>query len=298
MFGYAIFMKDRKGIILAGGNGTRLSPLTISVSKQLLPIFDKPMIMYPLSTLMLAGIKDILIITNPLNLDLFKKLFGNGDSLGISLNYAVQENPNGIAESFIIGADFIRDSPVALILGDNLFYGTNLINKLENANKNFYKNTIFAYQVNDPERYGVVTFDNDGLVTNIQEKPENPKSKYAITGLYFYDNSIIDKATRVKPSNRGELEISEINALYLEEKNLNVESLGRGMLWMDMGTFDSLHQASSYVRTLEKRQGLKICCPEEISWRKGWISNDKLKKYAYSLRNEEYRNYFLDLIFN
>lgn len=298
MFGYAIFMKDRKGIILAGGNGTRLSPLTISVSKQLLPIFDKPMIMYPLSTLMLAGIKDILIITNPLNLDLFKKLFGNGDSLGISLNYAVQENPNGIAESFIIGADFIRDSPVALILGDNLFYGTNLINKLENANKNFYKNTIFAYQVNDPERYGVVTFDNDGLVTNIQEKPENPKSKYAITGLYFYDNSIIDKAKRVKPSNRGELEISEINALYLEEKNLNVESLGRGMLWMDMGTFDSLHQASSYVRTLEKRQGLKICCPEEISWRKGWISNDKLKKYAYSLRNEEYRNYFLDLLFN
>ena len=298
MFGYAIFMKDRKGIILAGGNGTRLSPLTISVSKQLLPIFDKPMIMYPLSTLMLAGIKDILIITNPLNLDLFKKLFGNGESLGISLNYAVQENPNGIAESFIIGADFIRDSPVALILGDNLFYGTNLINKLENANKNFYKNTIFAYQVNDPERYGVVTFDNDGLVTNIQEKPENPKSKYAITGLYFYDNSIIDKATRIKPSNRGELEISEINALYLEEKNLNVESLGRGMLWMDMGTFDSLHQASSYVRTLEKRQGLKICCPEEISWRKGWISNDKLKKYAYSLRNEEYRNYFLDLIFN
>lgn len=298
MLGYAIFMKDRKGIILAGGNGTRLSPLTISVSKQLLPIFDKPMIMYPLSTLMLAGIKDILIITNPLNLDLFKKLFGNGESLGISLNYAVQENPNGIAESFIIGADFIRDSPVALILGDNLFYGTNLINKLENANKNFYKNTIFAYQVNDPERYGVVTFDNDGLVTNIQEKPENPKSKYAITGLYFYDNSIIDKAKRIKPSNRGELEISEINALYLEEKNLNVESLGRGMLWMDMGTFDSLHQASSYVRTLEKRQGLKICCPEEISWRKGWISNDKLKKYAYSLRNEEYRNYFLDLIFN
>ncbi len=291
-------MKDRKGIILAGGNGTRLSPLTISVSKQLLPIFDKPMIMYPLSTLMLAGIKDILIITNPLNLDLFKKLFGNGESLGISLNYAVQENPNGIAESFIIGADFIRDSPVALILGDNLFYGTNLINKLENANKNFYKNTIFAYQVNDPERYGVVTFDNDGLVTNIQEKPENPKSKYAITGLYFYDNSIIDKAKRIKPSNRGELEISEINAIYLEEKNLNVESLGRGMLWMDMGTFDSLHQASSYVRTLEKRQGLKICCPEEISWRKGWISNDKLKKYAYSLRNEEYRNYFLDLIFN
>ena len=288
--------QKRKGIILAGGNGTRLSPLTVSVSKQLLPIYDKPMIMYPLSTLMLAGIKDILLITNPCNLNLFKKLLGNGESLGISISYEVQENPNGIAESFIIAADFIQNSPVALILGDNLFYGTNLVNKLKNANQNLNQNTIFAYQVNNPSRYGVVSFGISGSVTDIQEKPEKPKSKYAITGLYFYDSSILDKAKQIKPSDRGELEISDINELYLAEKNLKVELLSRGTLWMDMGTFDSLHQASSYVRTIEKRQGLKICCPEEISWRKGWISNYKLKEYADNCINKEYKNYFLDIL--
>ena len=288
--------QKRKGIILAGGNGTRLSPLTVSVSKQLLPIYDKPMIMYPLSTLMLAGIKDILLITNPCNLNLFKKLLGNGESLGISISYEVQENPNGIAESFIIAADFIKNSPVALILGDNLFYGTNLVNKLINANQNLNQNTIFAYQVNNPSRYGVVSFGINGSVTDIKEKPEKPKSKYAITGLYFYDASIVDKAKQIMPSDRGELEISDINELYLAEKNLKVESLSRGMLWMDMGTFDSLHQASSYVRTIEKRQGLKICCPEEISWRKGWISNYKLKEYADNCINKDYKNYFLDIL--
>ena len=290
--------QKRKGIILAGGNGTRLSPLTVSISKQLLPIFDKPMIMYPLSTLMLAGIKEILIITNLRNLELFERLLGNGHYLGININYAVQENPNGIAESFIIASEFIKGSPVALILGDNLFYGTNLVKKLEYANQTFKRNTIFAYQVNDPERYGVVTFDNNGKAIQIEEKPIKSKSKYAITGLYFYDNSILEKAKQIKPSKRGELEISAINQLYLDEQNLNVESLGRGMLWMDMGTFDSLHQASSYVSTIEKRQGLKICCPEEISWRQGWISDQALKDYADNLVNEEYKDYFLDILSN
>jgi len=286
----------RKGIILAGGIGSRLAPITNAVSKQLLLVYDKPMIFYPLSTLMLAGIKDILLITKKEDLLSFERLLGDGSQLGINIKFAIQENPDGLAQSFIIGEAFLDNSPVVLILGDNLFHGSHFINQLEKANSNPNKNTIFAYPVKDPSRYGVVEFESDGKVIDIAEKPLKPKSKYAVTGLYFFDNSITEKAKKVKSSKRGELEITSINQMYLAEKNLDVELMGRGMAWFDTGTFDSLQQASSYIRTLEKRQGLKIGCPEEVAWRKGWIGETKLKQIGDKFNNSPYGSYLLDIL--
>tara|TARA_Y100001978_G_scaffold203348_1_gene228532 strand:+ start:1973 stop:2902 length:930 start_codon:yes stop_codon:yes gene_type:complete len=287
---------NRKGIILAGGNGKRLYPITCGISKQLIPVFDKPMIYYPLGTLMLAGIRDILIITKEEDEKSFQRLLGNGNQWGINICYKIQASPDGLAQAFLIGEEFIGDSPVALILGDNLFHGSNLTTILRKANNHKETNTIFAYPVNDPERYGVVVFDKEGKALNIEEKPINPKSKFAITGLYFYDQTIIKKARKVLPSSRGELEITSINQMYLEEGNLKVEMIGRGMAWLDTGTFDSLQQAGSYIRTLEKRQGLKICCPEEISWRQGWISNNDLNKIAKKYLKSGYGDYLINLL--
>ena len=287
---------NRKGIILAGGIGSRLSPLTDAISKQLLPVYDKPMIYYPLTTLMLAGINDILIITTPRDSNSFKSLLGDGKSLGIDINYEVQNNPKGLADAFIIGENFIGNNSVALILGDNLFHGSDLVPKLEQADANENSNTIFAYLVNDPERYGVVIFNDEGEVLQILEKPEKPISRYAVTGLYFYDNTIIEKAKKVQPSSRNELEISSINQMYLSEKNLNVELMGRGTAWLDTGTFDSLQQASSYIRTLEKRQGLKIGCPEEVAWRNGWINNKELNKLSEGINSSSYGQYLKTII--
>jgi len=286
----------RKGIILAGGKGSRLSPLTMATSKQLMPVYDKPMIHYPLSTLILADIKEILIITNPEDKFIFEKLLGDGKSWGLDISYGIQQEPNGLAEAFIIGEKFLSDSPVALALGDNLFHGNELITKLKQANAADKGGTIFAYPVIDPERYGVVEFDNNGKVVGIEEKPLNPKSSFAITGLYFYDNTIVSKAKSLKPSKRGELEITEINQMYLKEGNLKVEVFGRGMAWLDTGTFDSLHEASSYIRTLEHIQGLKACCPEEIVWRKGWITDDQLKELALRYGENDYGNYLYRLL--
>ena len=287
---------NRKGIILAGGNGSRLSPITKGTSKQLMPVYNKPMIYYPLSTLMLAGIREYLIICMEEHKNSFQKLLGNGKEFGITINYAVQPSPDGLAQAFLIGEDFIKDSPVALILGDNLFNGSSLEDKLISINLKHNQNTIFAFPVNDPQRYGVVQFDKNKKVLEITEKPQNPKSRYAVTGLYFYDNSVIKKAKKIKPSNRGELEITAINQLYLSENNLNVEIFGRGMAWLDTGTFDSLHQAGTYIRILEKRQGLKIGCPYEIAWRKKWINDKKLEKLAYQLTKSSYGNYLMNLI--
>ena len=286
----------RKGIILAGGAGSRLSPLTDAISKQLLPVYDKPMIYYPLTTLMLAGINDILIITTPRDRNSFKSLLGDGKSLGIDINYEVQNHPKGLADAFIIGEKFIGNNPVALILGDNLFHGSDLVQKLEKADANENSNTIFAYLVNDPERYGVVIFNDEGEALEILEKPDHQISRYAVTGLYFYDNTIIEKAKKVKPSSRNELEISTINQMYLSEKNLNVELMGRGTAWLDTGTFDSLQQASSYIRTLEKRQGLKIGCPEEVAWRNGWINNKELNKLSEGINSSSYGQYLKTII--
>jgi len=287
---------DRKGIILAGGTGSRLSPTTLAVSKQLMPVYNKPMIFYPLSTLMLSGIKDFLIITNPEDLNAFKKLLGNGENFGIQIDYEVQPSPDGLAQAFLIGESFIKNSPVALILGDNLFNGSNLERTLRRSNLNKDQNTIFAIPVNDPERYGVVQFDKNKKVLNIIEKPTIPKSRYAVTGLYFYDNTVVEKAKRIEPSQRGELEITTLNQIYLDEKKLKVEILGRGTAWLDTGTFDSLHQAGSYIRILEKRQGVKIGCPYEVSWRNGWIDNQKFKKLSEPLLKSGYGNYFLSLL--
>ena len=286
---------DRKGIILAGGTGSRLFPITKGISKQLIPVYDKPMIFYPLSTLMLAGIKDILVITTKKDLKIFTSFLGNGDNYGVKISYAIQPKPEGIAQAFIIGEKFIGNSPVALILGDNIFYGEGISSLLKSANKKKIS-SIFAYQVSDPERYGVVEFSKDGNVIGIQEKPKDPKSKFAITGIYFYDNSVVDKANEISSSPRGELEISDINEIYLKEGNLSVEVFQRGIAWLDTGTVDSLHEASSFIRTIEHRQGLKICCPEEIAWRNGWISNDKLKKLALDYLKSGYGNYLLSLL--
>ena len=285
----------RKGIILAGGTGSRLFPLTNGVCKQLLPIYNKPMIYYPLSSLMLAGIKEILIITTPEDINKFKKLLGDGSQFGINLKYIIQSKPEGIAQAFILGEDFIKESDVALVLGDNLFYGKNFISLMQSANQK-KEPTIFAYQVNDPERYGVVEFSEDKKVISIVEKPINPKSNYVITGIYFYDNSVIDKAKSLKPSNRGELEITDLNLLYLKEDRLNVEIFGRGMAWLDTGTFDSLHDASSFIKSIENRQGLKVCCPEEVAWRNGWINDEDLLKLAEPLKKSGYGNYLISLI--
>ena len=289
--------KERKGIILAGGTGSRLFPITKAICKQLLPVYDKPMIYYSLSTLMLAGIKEILIITTKEDQTKFKSLLGDGSNLGISISYKYQDEPKGIVQAFTIGEEFIDNCPIALILGDNIFYGQGFRKILKNTSR-LDKSTIFAYQVADPERYGVVSFSKDKKVIGIEEKPKSPKSNFAMTGLYFYDSSVVQKAKKIKPSNRGELEISDLNLLYLEEKSLNVELLSRGMAWLDTGTVDSLHEASSFIKTLENRQGIKIGCPEEIAWREGWINNDKLIKLSQPVIKSGYGNYLLSLLSN
>ncbi len=287
--------KIRKGIILAGGTGSRLYPITNAVCKQLLPVYDKPMIYYPLSTLMLAGVKDILIITTKYDLNKFKYILNDGSSLGIQITYEVQERPEGLAQAFLIGENFLAGHPSIMILGDNLFYGQGFVSQLKNAS-NRKNSTIFAYPVSDPERYGIVDFSKDGKVKSIEEKPLKPKSKYAITGLYFYDETVVEKAKQVKPSRRGELEISDLNKLYLEEESLSVEIFNRGIAWLDTGTTESLLDASFYIKTLESRQGLKICCPEEVAWRKGWIDNEDLKELAKPLMKSGYGNYLISLL--
>jgi len=289
-------MVKRKGIILAGGNGSRLYPITKATSKQLIPVYDKPMIYYPLSTLMLAGIRDILIITTPNDRDTFEKLLGNGSQFGINIKYKIQTKPEGIAQAFLIAEEFIKNSSVTLILGDNLFHGDFLVNQLQ---KNYLLNegaSIFAYSVSDPQRYGVVEFDSKGKAYNIEEKPLNPKSKFAITGLYFYDNSVVEKAKKIKPSDRGELEITDLNKMYMKEGKLNVEKMNRGMTWLDTGTTDSLHEASSYIRTLERRQGLKIGCPEEVAWRMNFIDDDQLYSLSIDLKKSGYGEYLQNIL--
>ena len=286
---------NRKGIILAGGTGSRLYPVTAGVSKQLLPVYDKPMIYYPLTTLMLAGIRDILIITTPHDQESFVRLLGDGGAWGISIRYAIQAYPAGLAQAFLIGSDFINGDSVALILGDNLFYGTDLSSQLEKAACNNYS-TIFGYLVSDPQRYGVIEFDKNQNIKDIVEKPISPKSKYAVTGLYFYDSSIVEKAKEVLPSKRGELEITDINKMYLEENNLDLILFNRGTAWLDTGTIDSLHDASSFIRTIELRQGLKVGCPEEVSWRKGWINSQELESSAKNLIKSGYGKYLLNLL--
>ncbi|WP_079213453.1 glucose-1-phosphate thymidylyltransferase RfbA [Brucella pituitosa] len=281
-----------KGIILAGGSGTRLYPLTIAVSKQILPIYDKPMIYYPLSVLMLAGIRDILVISTPHDLPLFQKLLGDGGEFGINFSYAEQAHPNGLAEAFIIGREFIGDDSVAMILGDNIYFGDGLSELSQLSSNPMKGGTVFAYRVDDPQRYGVVEFDNKtGQAISIEEKPEKPKSHWAVTGLYFYDNQVVDIARSIKPSARGELEITTVNNVYLERGELNVQRFGRGYAWLDTGTHDSLHEASSFVQTIEKRQGIKIACPEEIGLDKGWLSREAVLERAAKLGKTEYAAY-------
>ncbi len=281
-----------KGIILAGGSGTRLYPLTIAVSKQILPIYDKPMIYYPLSVLMLAGIRDILVISTPHDLPVFQKLLGDGIEFGINFSYAEQAHPNGLAEAFIIGREFIGNDSVAMILGDNIYFGDGLSKLSQLTSEPMKGGTVFAYRVDDPQRYGVVEFDNKtGQAISIEEKPEKPKSHWAVTGLYFYDNQIVDIARSIKPSARGELEITTVNNLYLERGELNVQRFGRGYAWLDTGTHDSLHEASSFVQTIEKRQGIKIACPEEIGLDKGWLSSEAVLERAAKLGKTEYAAY-------
>lgn len=284
-----------KGIVLAGGSGTRLHPITKGVSKQLLPVYDKPMIYYPLSVLMLAGIKEILLISTPDDIAGYQRLLGDGSDFGIELEYAVQLSPDGLAQAFIIGEDFIGDSNVALILGDNIFYGQNFIENLKSATSKMSGATIFGYHVKDPERFGVVDFDINGNVINIEEKPQNPRSNYAVTGLYFYDNDVIKIAKSISPSSRGELEITDVNVIYQKRGDLTVELLGRGFAWLDTGTHDSLIEAGQFVQTIESRQGLKLACLEEIAFHQSWISKDTLLKHAEALKKTNYGDYLFKI---
>jgi glucose-1-phosphate thymidylyltransferase len=289
-------MTTRKGIILAGGSGTRLHPATLAISKQLLPVYDKPMVYYPLSTLMLAGIRDILVISTPQDTPRFEQLLGDGSQWGLNLQYAVQPSPDGLAQAFLIGAEFLGDDPCALVLGDNIYYGHDFNKLLNNASARRDGASVFAYHVHDPERYGVAEFDAQGKVLSLEEKPAEPKSSYAVTGLYFYDGQVVDMARSLKPSARGELEITDLNRLYLEQGTLNVEIMGRGYAWLDTGTHESLLQASQFIATLEHRQGLKVACPEEIAYRQGWIDAAQVEQLAQPLLKNGYGQYLMRIL--